>query len=65
MKNKNSTKNVRERERELKKFAWEKYAQNMREQKIYSKKMEIRRVKIKEDKWAKLHVKLKPPKMNM
>ena len=40
MKNKNSTKNVRERERELKKFVWEKYAQNMREQKIYSKKME-------------------------
>ena len=37
----------------------------MREQKIYSKKMEIRRVKIKEDKWAKLHVKLKLPKMNM
>ena len=30
-----------------------------------SKKMEIRRVKIKEDKWEKLHVKLKPPKMNM
>ena len=40
MKNKNSTKNEREREREIKKFVWEKYAQNMREQKIYSKKME-------------------------
>ena len=37
----------------------------MREQKIYSKKMEIRRVKIKKDKWAKLNVKLKLPKMNM
>ena len=65
MKNKNSTKNEREREREIKKFVWEKYAQNMREQKIYSKKMEIRRVKIKEDKWAKLHVKLKPSKRNI
>ena len=27
--------------------------------------MKIRRVKIKEDKCAKLYVKLKPPKMNM
>ena len=36
-----------------------------RERKIYSKKMRIRKVQIKEDKGTKLYVKLKPSKRNM
>ena len=46
----------RERERERERdnlFCMRKYTQNEREWKIYSKMMEIRRVKIKEDKEAK------------
>ena len=39
-------------EREITFFVQEKYAQNGREQHIYSKKMRIRRAKIKEDKMA-------------
>ena len=45
----------REREREGERifFVWESYAQNGREWQIYSKRMKIRRAKIKEDEKAK------------
>ena len=42
-----------ERERERTFFVQEKYAQNEREQKIYSQRKRIRRAKINEDKRAK------------
>ena len=44
---------LREREREITFFVWEKYAQNGTEWYIYSKLMGIRRAKIKKAKAAK------------
>ena len=56
-----------ERERETNDpFVWENYAQNGKECQIYNKSMRIKRVKIiKKDKWTKLYVKLKLPKLKM
>ena len=61
---KNPTKYERERERENL-FCVRKKICIKWEKQIYSKIMSIRRDKIKEDKWTKLNVKLKPSKRNM